>query len=197
MHSSSCLLLSLFVFAPGLLPAAENPLAHAKPGQWAKYLISREVPSEPALSSKNTPHWRVVADHDPDTGFIRVDNYILFGGQRQSGGPGGYYDKKPFEPVEGLMADAKITEISSEPATVVVAGKPVACTKIVRQIESPLGEVTRSWKGTSVVWFSAAVPLGLVRMENKFDQQFSADDPPQRVVETWALDEYGSEWKED
>ena len=197
MHSSSGLLFSLILLAPGLLPAAEHPLANAKAGQWAKYLITRDVPSEPGLSSKDTPRWRVVADHDPDAGFVRIDNYILFGNQRQSGGPSGCYTKEPFEPVGGLTAKATIAVVSTGSATVDVAGKPVACTKVVRKIDSPLGEVTPSWKGTSVIWISGDIPLGLVRMENEFDQQLDADDNPQHIVETWVLVEHGSEWKKD
>jgi hypothetical protein len=191
------LLFSLILLAPGLLPGAGHPLANTKAGQWAKYLITYDVPSEPYMSSKDAPRWRIVTDYDPDTGFIRADDKILFGNQRQSGGPQGFSTKEPFEPLGGLSANATISVVATESAKVVVAGKPIACTKIVRKIDSPLGEVAPSWKGTSTIWISADVPLGLVRMENEFDRQLSADDKPQHVFETWVLVEYGTEWKDD
>ena len=198
MHSTlRSLLFSLILLTPGMLLAAGHPLANAKAGQWAKYLITYDVPSEPFMSSKNAPRWRIVTDYDPDTGFIRADDKIMFGNERQSGGPQGFSTKEPFEPLGGLRADAAISVVATESAKVVVAGKPVACTKIVRKITMPFTDGFPSWKGTSTIWISTDVPLGLVRMENEFDRQISEDDKPQHVIETWVLAEYGNEWKED
>jgi hypothetical protein len=55
-----------------------------------------------------------------------------------------------------------------------------------------------SWIGTSTVWMSDAVPLGLVKMENAYHTRLTKDDEGMKISETWVLAEYGyKDWKEE
>jgi hypothetical protein len=195
MLSSLCrLLFALMLLAPKLVPAAENPLANAQPGQWAKYLVTCD---RPEMSSTDKPRWRIVTDHNRETGFVRLENKIWVGGQQQSGGPAALNSKEAYEPLLGLAKNAVITVVSTESSTLEITGKPIACTKIVRKIDSPLTSSNPSWKGVSTIWISSSVPLGLVRMENEYDQQDSADEKPQHSIDRWVLAEYGTAWVEE
>lgn len=107
---------------------------------------------------------------------------------------------KPFEPVPGL-AGAKITVVSSTPESLAVKGKSYACTKIVRRISKAVdaAKLESGWNGTSTIWVCPDIPVGgVVKIENQYESQITADSKLQKINEIWVLADFGlKSWKED
>jgi hypothetical protein len=148
------------------------------------------------MSTKDQQRWWTVSN--VDEGFVRVDSYMMFGGNRVGGGGNMYTFKERFEPVAGIGKTAKVQIVSSSAEKLSIKGKQYTCTKIVRKIDQPLDDekVVMGWLGTSTLWICNDVPLGLAKMENSFQQTLSKSDKPQKIVETWVVDDFGfKNWK--
>jgi hypothetical protein len=178
--------------------AQENPLAKSSKGDWAKYLITTNNETVPPMSGKDKPRWWAVSD--VGEGFVRIDNYTMFGGNRVGAGGNLFYFKERFEPVPGLGKSAKVQVVSSSKEKLTINGKEYDCTKIVRKIDQPLDDsnAQSSWSGTSTLWVCDKLPLGLAKMENAYQIKMSKSDKSQKIIETWVIAEFGfKNWKED
>jgi hypothetical protein len=183
------------IFAVGATQV--NLLTKAAVGDWAEYSVTVQNETIPLLSVKDQKQWKTVSV--VGNGMVRIDNYIMMGDQR-TGGLGSMASlNKPFEPVLGL-AGATVTVTSESAETLTAAGKSLACTKIVRKISQPLDEakIQGKWEGTSTIWICPDVPVGgLVKMENRYEQQLTASSQPNKIIETWVLTDFGlKNWKE-
>ncbi len=171
--------------------AQDNPLKKAARGDWAKYLVTSKNQTIPLMSSKDAPKWRVVSN--VGEGFVRIDNYIMFGNRRSGAGGSIEYFKDPFEPVQGIQRTAKVEIVSTTKEQLSINGKQYSCTKIVRKIHRPMDDAKAqsSWIGTSTIWVCSEVPLGLARMENAYEMQLGKSDKPSRMIDTWVIAESG------
>jgi hypothetical protein len=167
--------------------AQENPLGKTSVGDWAKYTINRTNETIPMMSAKNQPYWRYA--------MVVLDDAVRINGQ--------YYVhslKDRFEPVSGLGNSKYVKVVSTAKEQVTVAGKKYDCVKIVRKVDQPVDETnfTASWVGTSTLWVSTAVPLGLVKMENAYHTKLNKEDDGMKIKETWVLTECGfKNWPEE
>jgi hypothetical protein len=176
----------------------DNPFKRCAIGDWAKYVVSSKNETVPLMSVKDQPRWRVISNASDE--WVRCDNYLVFGGQRRSGGGTIYNFKDRYEPVPGIAQSAQLKIVSSAKEKVTVNGKQYDCTKIVRKIDQPLDEakLITSWIGTSTLWLCDQVPLGLVKMENVYETQLTKSDKANKITETWVLAESGfKNWKEE
>jgi len=176
--------------------AQENPLKKSSQKDWAKYLVTTKNETVPLMSSKDAPRWREISN--VGEGFVRIDNYMMFGGRRSGAGGTLCYFKDPYEPIQGLGKSAKVQVVSTSKENLTVKGKQYACTKIVRKIDKPLDEsqAQASWVGTSTIWVCNDLPLGLAKMENAYETKLSKSDKGTKLVETWVIDEFGfKNWK--
>jgi len=190
-----CLLVLTFV---AVASAQENPLAKSSRGDWAKYLITTKNETIPLMSVKDSPRWWVVSN--VGDGFVRVDNYMMFGDRRTGGIGSLYYFKDRFEPVPGVGKAAKVQVTSTSKEKLTINGRQYNCTKIVRKIDQALDEenVVPSWIGASTLWICTDLPLGLAKMENVYQTKLAKDDDGQKIVETWIVVESGfKNWKEE
>jgi hypothetical protein len=193
------IVLALSLMTAGLaLAQTANPLPKAGQGDWVEFTVNSENQTEPFLSVQDQHRWRVVSSVQPT--MARIDNYSTMAGQRVSMGPIMVAFDKPYEPVPGL-AGAKIKVVSSTPESLTVKGKSYACTKIVRQISLPVdaAKLESGWNGTSTIWICPDIPVGgIVKIENKYESQLTADSTPQKINETWVLADFGlKNWKEE
>jgi hypothetical protein len=195
------LLYSLIVFFAGASAFAmsqANLLTKASSGDWAEYSVTRENKTIPLLGFKDQKHWRTVSVVD-ESG-VRIDEYLMMGGQRTTGLGRLVSLSKPFEPISGLAEAATVTVVSESAETLTVAGKSYACTKIQRKINQPVDDekFQTKWAGTSTIWICPDVPLGgLVKMENSYEEQLNTSAEANKIVETWVLTDFGfKNWKE-
>ena len=189
-----CCLLALAVGA--VASAQDNPLAKSSAGDWAKYLVTTKNETIPLMSTKDQQHWRVVKFVDNDA--VGINGYFMVGENRSTTGGNIYNLKDRYEPVLGIMRSKQVKVVSTSKEKLTVSGKQYECTKIVRKVNQPVDEATMesSWIGTSTVWMSDAVPLGLVKMENAYHTRLTKDDEGMKISETWVLAEYGyKDWK--
>jgi len=174
-----------------------HPLAKASAGDWVQFTVNLKNETEPLLNVKDQQRWRVVSTV-LDTG-VRVDNYFTIAGSRTGMGGSLYYFNKPYEPVTDISLDAKIEVVSTTPDTVTIKGKALACTKVVRKVTQPVSAATfqPGWNGTSAIWLCPDVPVGgLVKVENRYQSQLTADSKANMIVETWLLTDSGfKNWK--
>jgi hypothetical protein len=175
-----------------------NLLTKAREGDWAQYVFNSRNETTPMLSVKDQQRWRVVSVVQ-ETG-VRIDEYIMMAGSRTTG-LGKIADfNKPYEPVNGLAAGAKIDVVSSSQENVTVNGKAYACTKIVRKVVQPADMMKgqMGWNGTSTIWICPDVPVGgVVKIENRYDSQLTEDSKPDKIDETWLLADFGlKNWKD-
>jgi hypothetical protein len=188
-----CLLAIAFV---AVASGQENPLMKSSKGDWAKYLITTKNETVPLMSSKDQQRWWAVSD--VGDGFVRIDSYMMFGGNRVGGGGGIFNFKDRFEPVAGIDKSTKVQVISTSKEKLTIKGKQYDCTKIVRKIDQPLNEdrVIASWSGTSTLWLCTALPIGLAKMENTYETKMSKSDKGQKIIEIWVIDGFGfKNWK--
>jgi hypothetical protein len=193
----TCYLLAAVIFV-AVVSAQENPLVKSSTGDWAKYLITTNNETVPAMSDKDKPRWRAVSN--VGEGFVRIDNYTMFGGNKVGAGGSLSYFKERFEPVPGLGKSAKVQIVSSSMEKLTLNGKVYDCTKIVRKIDQPLDDsnAQSGWSGTSTLWVCDVLPLGLAKMENAYQIKMSKSDAGQKITETWVIAEFGfKDWKED
>jgi len=189
-----CCLLALAVGA--VASAQDNPLAKSSAGDWAKYLVTTKNETIPLMSTKDQQHWRVVKFVDNDA--VGINGYFMVGENRSTTGGNIYNLKDRYEPVLGIMRSKQVQVVSTSKEKLTVSGKQYECTKIVRKVNQPVDEATMesSWIGTSTVWMSDAVPLGLLKMENAYHTRLTKDDEGMKISETWVLAEYGyKDWK--
>jgi hypothetical protein len=188
-----CLLAIAFV---AVASAQEHPLAKSSRGDWAKYLLTTKNETVPLMSAKDQPRWWTVSN--VGEGFVRIDFYTMFGGNRVGAAGNLFYFKDRFEPVAGLGKSAKVQVVSTSKEKLTLNGKQYDCTKIVRKIDQALDEsnVQSAWSGTSTLWLCAQLPLGLAKMENAYEMKMSKSDKGQKIIETWILAESGfKNWK--
>ncbi len=175
-----------------------NLLTKAAVGDWAEYSVTRENETIPLMSFKDQKHWRAISVVD-ESG-VRMDEYLMFGGDRRTSLGRIVYFSKPFEPISGLAEAATVTIVSESAETLTLASKSYACTKIQRKINQPLNDekLQTKWVGTSTIWISPDVPLGgLVKMENTYEEQLNSSIEANKIVETWVLTDFGfKNWKE-
>lgn len=191
-----CCLLALAVGT--VASAQDNPLAKSSAGDWAKYLVTTKNETIPLMSTKDQQHWRVVKFVDNDA--VGINGYFMVGENRSTTGGNIYNLKDRYEPVLGIMRSKQVQVVSTSKEKLTVGGKQYECTKIVRKVNQPVDEAAMesSWIGTSTVWMSDAVPLGLVKMENAYHTRLTKDDEGMKISETWVLAEYGyKDWKEE
>ena len=191
-----CCLLALAVGT--VASAQDNPLAKSSAGDWAKYLVTTKNETIPLMSTKDQQHWRVVKFVDNDA--VGINGYFMVGENRSTTGGNIYNLKDRYEPVLGIMRSKQVKVVSTSKEKLTVGGKQYECTKIVRKVNQPVDEAAMesSWIGTSTVWMSEAVPLGLVKMENAYHTRLTKDDEGMKISETWVLAEYGyKDWKEE
>ena len=189
-----CCLLALAVGT--VASAQDNPLAKSSAGDWAKYLVTTKNETIPLMSTKDQQHWRVVKFVDNDA--VGINGYFMVGENRSTTGGNIYNLKDRYEPVLGIMRSKQVQVVSTSKEKLTVSGKQYECTKIVRKVNQPVDEATMesSWIGTSTVWMSDAVPLGLLKMENAYHTRLTKDDEGMKISETWVLAEYGyKDWK--
>jgi hypothetical protein len=192
-HTLCC----LFAFA-AVVSAQENPFKKSSSGDWVKYLVTTKNETVPVMSSKDQSRWKAITNKTDE--FVRIDNYIMFGERRSGAGGNLAYLKDPYEPVPGIAKTTKIQLISTSKEKLTVAGKQYDCTKIVRKIDQPLDEssMQSGWVGTSTLWTCDGIPFGLAKMENAYQHKLSKSDNGQKIVETWAVAEFGfKSWKGD
>ena len=188
-----CLLAGAF---GAMASAQDNPLAKSSVGDWAKYLVTTRNETIPMMSSKDQQHWRVVKFADNDA--VGVNGYFMVGENRSTTGGNIHFLKDRYEPVLGIMRSKQVQVVSTSKEKLTVQGKQYECTKIVRKVNQPVDEATMEsgWIGTSTLWMSDAVPLGLVKMENAYHARLTADDEGMKISETWVLAESGyKNWK--
>jgi hypothetical protein len=191
-----CCLLALSVVA--LASAQENPLAKASVGDWAKYTINRTNETIPMMSAKDQPYWRYAMVVLEDA--VRINGQYFVGGNKSTDGGIIHSLKDRYEPVSGLGKSKYVKVVSTSKEQLTVAGKKYDCVKIVRKVDQPVDEATfaASWVGTSTLWVSAAVPLGLVKMENAYHTRLTKEDEGMKIKETWVLVESGfKNWPEE
>jgi hypothetical protein len=197
--SSLAVLAILTLMGMGFVYAeAVHPLAKASDGDWVQFTVNQKNETVPLMSVKDQPRWRVVSTV-LETG-VRVDYYTMFAGRRSGMGGALYYFNKPYEPVNDISAEAKIEVISSTADTVTIKGKALACTKVVRKVTQPVNAATfrPGWNGMSTIWLCPDIPVGgLVKVENDYQSQLTADSKPNKIAETWLLSDFGfKNWKE-
>jgi len=188
----------LALSAGAVASAQDNPLAKSSVGDWAKYLVTTKNETIPLMSTKDQQHWRVVKFVDNDA--VGINGYFMVGENRSTTGGNIYNLKDRYEPVLGIMRSKQVKVVSTSKEKLTVGGKQYECTKIVRKVDQPVDEAAMesSWIGTSTVWMSEAVPLGLVKMENAYHTRLTKDDEGMKISETWVLAEYGyKDWKEE
>lgn len=179
-----------------VVSAQENPLVRSSVGDWAKYLVTTKNETVPLMSSKDQERWWAISN--VGEGFVRIDNYTMFGGKRRGAGGRLAYFKDRYEPVAVVAKATKVEVVSTAKEKVTIKGKQYDCTKVVRKIDQPLDEsiVQPSWSGTSTIWISAQLPVGLAKMENAYQTRLSKSDKGQKIVETWQLADFGfKDWK--
>jgi len=178
--------------------AAVHPLAKASAGDWVQFTVNIKNETEPLLSVEDQQRWRVVSIVLADG--VRVDNYSTMAGSRTGMGGSAYYFNKPYEPASDISLDAKVEVVSTTPDNVTIKGKALACTKVVRKVTQPVSADTfqAGWNGTSTIWLCPDIPVGgLVKVENRYQSQLTADSKPNKIVETWLLTDFGfKNWKE-
>ena len=107
---------------------------------------------------------------------------------------------QPCAPVTGISTDAKFEMVSRTPETVMLRGKALACSQIVRKVTQPVnGEAFQpGWNGASTIWLCRDVPVGgLVKVENRCQFQLTDDSQQSKIVETWILTDFGfKSWKD-
>jgi len=192
-HIICCLLAITFVAA---VSAQENPLAKSSVGDWAKYVVTTKNETVPLMSAKDQPRWWVVSNLSDS--FVRIDSYMMFGGKRVGGGGMMANSRERFEPVAGIGKSTKVLTISTSKEKLSIKGKQYDCAKIVRKIDQPFDDsiVQSGWTGTSTLWICSALPLGLAKMENAYQNKLSASDKGQKIKETWVIDDFGfKDWK--
>lgn len=191
-------LIAFFAGASSFAMSQVNLLTKAASGDWAEYSVTRENKTIPLLGFKDQKHWRTVSVVD-DSG-VRIDEYLMMGGQRTTGLGRLVSLSKPFEPISGLAEAATVTVASESAETLNLAGKSYACTKIQRKINQPVDDekFQPKWVGTSTIWICPDVPLGgLVKMENSYEEQLNTSAEANKIVETWVLTDFGfKNWKE-
>jgi hypothetical protein len=180
------------------MQAERNLLVKAQVGDWAQYLFNSQNETVPMLSVKDQQRWRVISVVE-ETG-VRIDESFIMAGERS--GPMGTIANfnRPFEPVSGLGEAAKIDILSSSQENQVVNGTTYSCTKIVRKVTqaADIMKGQTGWKGTSTIWICPDIPVGgIVRIENRYESQLTADAEPHKIVETWTLTNFGfKNWKD-
>ena len=191
------MLCCLFAFA-AVVSAQENPFKKSSSGDWVKYLVTTKNETVPLMSAKDQPRWWAVSN--VGDGFVRIDSYTMFGGNRVGAGGSLRYFNERFEPVPGIAKTTTIQLISTSKEKLTIAGKQYDCTKIVQKIDQPLDEssMQSGWVGTSTLWTCEGIPFGLAKMENAYQHKLSKSDKGQKVVETWTVAEFGfKNWKGD
>jgi len=178
--------------------AGANLLTKAQEGDWAQYVFNSQNETTPMLSVKDQQRWCVVSVVQ-ETG-VRIDEYLMMAGSRTAGLGKTADFSKPYEPVGDIALGAKVEVLSSTPDSVTVKGKPYACAKIVRKV-SRTADMTKGqtgWNGTSTIWISPDIPVGgVVKIENRYELQFSEESKPDKIVETWLLTDFGlKNWKD-
>ena len=176
--------------------AQENPLAKSSSGDWAKYLITTKDETVPLMSGKDRPFWCAVRTVAKD--FVYIDNYSMWGKDRHNAGGSPHNPTERFEPVPGIVNSTAVQVISTSKETVTINGAQYECTKIVRKIDQPLDDAkaVSSWNGTSTLWISGKLPLGLAKMENVYQTRLSKSDKGSKITETWVIAEFGfKNWK--
>jgi hypothetical protein len=193
-HLIQCLLAAAFVATAS---AQENPLAKCSVGDWAKYLITTKNETVPLMSGKDRPVWLAV--RNADKGFVYLDNYSMWGKDRHAAGGSPHHPaRERFEPVPDIAISTPVEIVSTSKEALTINGARYECTKIVRRIDQPLDDknLVAGWKGTSTLWISDKLPLGLARMENVCDTKSSRSDKGQKITETWVIAEFGfKNWK--
>lgn len=174
--------------------AGDNPLASAKKGDWAKYLVTTDVEGNRFLSSRDVPRWWAVDSTNAD-GRVVIRNFMFIQGKRVSAGGSVFHAKGSFEPI-AFSKNARVEIASRSMESITALGRSVECIKIVRRVDSPCGPGRPGWVGTSTLWLSDSVPIGLARMENEYDFQIAPGGKPSHNHEIWTLAEAGSDWKE-
>jgi hypothetical protein len=174
--------------------ARDNPLVSARKGDWAKYLVTTDVEGNRFLSSRDVPRWWAVDSTNAD-GRVVVRNFMFIQGKRVSAGGSVFHAKGSFEPI-AFSKNARVEIVSRSTESIAALGRSVECTKFVRKVDSPCKPGSPGWVGTSTLWLSDSVPIGLVRMENEYDSQISPGGKPSRNHEIWTLAEAGADWKE-
>jgi hypothetical protein len=176
----------------GFLSALQtHPLSKAGEGDWAQYAVTVDNSTTPFLGVKDQKRWRVVQNVDDNA--IVIANYTKMNGERSTMAPVAVAFDKPFEPVFEIAQGAKIEVVSSGPESLTVKGKSCACTKTVRKVTRPSNAETMqpAWNGTSTIWTSPDVPLGIVKIENQSEAELLPGSPADKIKETWTLVDFG------
>jgi hypothetical protein len=190
------LIIPVILCLVSILPvhADDNPLASAKKGDWAKYLITTEVEGNRFLSSRDVPRWWAVDSSNAD-GRVVVRNFMFIQGKRVSAGGSVFRTNGSFEPI-AFSKNARVEIVFRGTESVMALGRSVECIKVVRKVDSPCSPGCPGWVGTSTLWLSDSVPIGLARMENEYDFQIAPSGKPSHNHEIWTLAEAGADWKE-
>jgi len=174
-----------------------NLMAKAQVGDWAHFVLNSQNETVPMMSVKDQQTLRVILFVLKDS--IGLQEYFTIAGKRMGPLPDRVDLSKPYEPVPGLGAEAKIDVVSSSPDNVAVNGKTYACTKIVRKVAqtADIMKGETGWNGTSTIWVCPDIPVGgIVRIENRYESRMAPDAKPQKIFETWVLTDFGfKNWK--
>jgi hypothetical protein len=86
----------------------------------------------------------------------------------------------------GPVVSGRAQKGNSYKKSLTVKGKSYACTKTVRRVTRPSNAepMQPAWNGTSTIWTSPDVPLGIVKIENQCETELMPGSPPDKVKET-------------
>jgi len=176
----------LVALCAGPAIAQDFTLSTCSRGDWASYLVTTQDLAAPALSSKDQPRLAYVAEVGPDFVELRSEAKVASSVMR-SGDT--LNSTLPYEPIKGISG-ASVKIVSSSRESLSIRGRSFDCIKTVRDIDQAPSLGVPGWKGRSTIWTSAAMPIGLVRMENDFASALGAGSI-RKYKETWVASEFG------
>jgi hypothetical protein len=173
--------------------SADPSPVSGKAGDWARFLVTRKNEAMSFQNFTDAPRYRVL--RDVNGAYVTIDLLSESNGRRNTIGGGRFGPTGPYDPTLQIFAPGQVKETSRSEETIVAAGKSYACTKVVRTIARPFDKQKgqSGWNGTSTVWLSATVPLGLVKVVNDYAEDYGAK--ASKISETWILESAGSNWK--
>jgi hypothetical protein len=192
MHRILAMLLAA-ALAPQVLASDAAPTPSTKAGDWAKYLVTSKSDKMPMWNKTDEPKWRVFRAGTPKA--FGIETILEAAGQRNSFGVIAFNPGRLYDPTLVPTKAGQVKEVSRAQETVTAAGKSYACTRVERKIDRPADPNSGigGWRGTSTVWLSDSVPLGLVKMANEYEEDMGGTWF--KRTETWVLAETGKAWK--
>jgi hypothetical protein len=192
MHRILAMLLAA-ALAPQALAADAGPFPGTRDGDWAKFLVTSKSAQMPMWNKTDEAQWRIFRAGTPTT--FGILTFFEARGQRLSNGVTPFNPSRPYDPTLAATKAGQVKEVSRAQETVTAAGKSYACTRVERKIDRPADPSSGigAWRGTSTVWLSNAVPMGLVKMTNDLEEGMGGT--MMKRTETWVLAETGKGWK--